>query len=78
MFFFIDSGHETTAPTSLVIAFNIFSITNLFAQHNKTKEIETLMARVDQLGIFNGNVLVMEKEKTSYEASLGNVYGSKT
>lgn len=56
----------------------LLSANTLSAQTDQSKEIGILMERVHQLGIFNGNVLVIEKGKTLYEASLGYADASKT
>ncbi|MBA4852861.1 serine hydrolase domain-containing protein [Emticicia sp. BO119] len=61
----------------IAIAFTLFTITHLSAQSKQAKEIDGVMQTAFQLGIFNGNVLVIEKGKTVYEASLGYTDASK-
>lgn len=61
----------------IAIAFTLFTIINLLAQSKQAKEIDAVMQTALQLGIFNGNVLVIEKGKTIYEASLGYTDASK-
>lgn len=63
--------------TFLAIAFILFTITKLSAQSKQAREIDAVMQTALQLGIFNGNVLVIEKGKTIYEASLGYTDASK-
>lgn len=63
--------------TSLVFAGILLGISNVFAQSKQAHEIDTVMHKAHQLGIFNGNVLVIEKGKTIYEASLGYADASK-
>lgn len=53
-------------------------INNLNAQNTKKNQIDSLMQRVFELGIFNGNVLVIEKGKTIYQASFGFADASKS
>ncbi|WP_435356244.1 serine hydrolase [Emticicia sp. SJ17W-69] len=62
----------------LFVGFILLIINNLIAQENKAKQIDTLMKRSHQLGIFNGNVLVIEKGKTIYQSSFGYANASKT
>ncbi|WP_428656427.1 serine hydrolase [Runella sp.] len=69
---------KNSQKTVLTSIFILLSITHLWAQTSKSKEIETLMDRAHRLGIFNGNVLVVEKGKTIYEASWGYADGSKS
>ena len=49
----------------IAVSVTLFFLTlsSLIAQDTRTKEIDVLMNRVHQLGIFNGNVLVIEKGK---------------
>lgn len=61
----------------VVFACALAGITSVVAQSNRAKELDVMIQRVYQLGIFNGNVLVIEKGKTVYEASLGYVDASK-
>lgn len=41
------------------------------AQSTKAKEIDSLMNKAYQLGIFNGNVLVVENGKIIYKSEFG-------
>ncbi len=61
------------------IIFAIISliINKLEAQNNRNQHIDSLMKSVANLGIFNGNVLVIEKGKTVYQSSFGYADASK-
>lgn len=50
----------------------------LKAQTNVAQRIDSLMQAVNGLGVFNGNVLVVQKGKTLYQNSLGYASGDKT
>jgi CubicO group peptidase (beta-lactamase class C family) len=72
-YFFIKS----TAKRFFKFLFTLLIINNLNAQNIKKIQIDSLMKGVYELGIFNGNVLVVEKGKTIYQASFGYTNGSK-
>lgn len=44
---------------------------NVFAQTKQIKQIDSLMKWSNQIGIFNGNVLVSKNNKIIYNASFG-------
>ena len=69
---------RVTKEIFIVIAFIILSMTTLVAQRNEAKKIESLMAKVYEYGIFNGNVLVIKNGKTVYQSSFGYANGGKT
>lgn len=52
-------------------------VTCLKAQSGKTAEIDSLMKKVHQAGVFNGNVLVVKNGKTVYRAQFGYADGAK-
>ena len=51
---------------------------NLFAQTEQIKQIDSLMKWSNQIGIFNGNVLVSKNNKVIYNASFGFTDATKT
>lgn len=51
---------------------------NLFAQTEQIKQIDSLMKWSNQIGIFNGNVLVSKNNKVIYNASCGFTDATKT
>ena len=63
--------------------FSIFTIlilltSNLFAQTKQMKQIDSLMKWSNQIGVFNGNVLVSKNNKILYSASFGFTDATKT
>jgi CubicO group peptidase (beta-lactamase class C family) len=63
--------------------FSIFTIlilltSNLLAQTKQIKQIDSLMKWSNQIGIFNGNVLVSKNNKIIYNASFGFTDATKT
>ncbi len=62
---------KNTSKIFFTLFFITLIINNLNAQNNKKAQIDSLMQGVFTLGIFNGNVLVIEKGKTIYQASFG-------
>ncbi|WP_221392369.1 serine hydrolase [Dyadobacter sp. NIV53] len=63
---------------SITITFIILSISKLAAQSATEKEIDILMHKVHESGIFNGNVLVVKNGKTVYQSSFGYANAEKT
>ncbi len=57
--------------TVLCFAFILLAISSSTAQTAKAKQIDSLMNKAYQLGIFNGNVLVVENGKTVYQSEFG-------
>jgi CubicO group peptidase (beta-lactamase class C family) len=51
---------------------------NVFAQSEKIKQIDSLMKWSNQIGIFNGNVLVSKNNKVIYNTSFGYADATKT
>lgn len=51
---------------------------NVFAQTKQIKQIDSLMKWSNQIGIFNGNVLVSKNNKIIYNASFGFTDATKT
>jgi CubicO group peptidase (beta-lactamase class C family) len=47
------------------------------AQNNKSQQIDSLMHNAFDLGIFNGNILVIANNKTVYKASFGSANAAK-
>jgi CubicO group peptidase (beta-lactamase class C family) len=63
--------------------FSIFTIlllltNNLFAQTKQINQIDSLMKWSNQIGIFNGNILVSKNNKIIYNASFGFTDAAKT
>ena len=58
--------------------FLLFLTNNLFAQISQIKQIDSLMKWSNQIGIFNGNVLVSKNNKVIYNASFGFTDATKT
>jgi len=56
----------------ILFAFFIFLTNNAFAQSEKVEQIDSLIKWSNNIGLFNGNVLVVENGKTIYKASYGN------
>lgn len=57
--------------TLLSFAFILLAISSSTAQSTKAKEIDSLMNKAYQLGIFNGSILVVENGKTVYQSEFG-------
>jgi len=55
----------------ILFAFFIFLTNNAFAQQEKVEQIDSLIKWSNNIGLFNGNVLVVENGKTIYKASYG-------
>lgn len=51
---------------------------NLLAQTEQLKQIDSLMKRSNQIGVFNGNVLVSKNNKIIYNASFGFTDATKS
>lgn len=51
--------------------FLLLLINNLFAQTEQIKQIDSLMKRSNQIGVFNGNIVVSKNNKIIYNASFG-------
>lgn len=51
---------------------------NVFAQTKQIKQIDSLMKWSNQIGVFNGNVLVSKNNKIIYNASFGFTDATKT
>jgi CubicO group peptidase (beta-lactamase class C family) len=63
--------------------FSIFTIlllltNNTFAQTNKINQIDSLMKWSNQIGVFNGNVLISKNNRIIYNASFGFTDATKT
>ena len=56
---------------SIAASIIVLSISKLAAQNNTENEIDALMNKVHASGIFNGNILVLQKGKTVYQSSFG-------
>jgi CubicO group peptidase (beta-lactamase class C family) len=58
----------------------VFTLLSLFsyAQNSTLKRLDSIMQLAHSRGIFNGNILVVQKGKIIYENSLGFADGSKT
>ncbi|MGK6344052.1 serine hydrolase domain-containing protein [Chryseobacterium sp. DT-3] len=56
----------------------LLPINNSFAQTNKISQIDSLMKWSNQIGVFNGNVLVSKNNKIIYNASFGFTDATKT
>lgn len=64
---------------TLLFSFSLLILaSNLFAQTEQIKQIDSLMRWSNQIGIFNGNVLVSKNNKILYNASFGFTDVSKT
>lgn len=65
---------------NLVKAFLIIAALsfNFYAQNNRINQIDSLMNEAHRIGVFNGNVVVIEKDKVIYQAAIGYADGSKT
>jgi CubicO group peptidase (beta-lactamase class C family) len=50
----------------------------LFAQTKQIKQIDSLMKLSNQIGVFNGNVLVSKNNKIIYNSSFGFTDATKT
>ena len=50
----------------------------LFAQNKQIQQIDSLMKWSNQIGVFNGNVLVSKNNKIIYNASFGFTDATKT
>jgi len=55
---------------SLIITFITFSFTTAFAQ-SKAVVIDSMIHRTNRLGLFSGNVLVVDKGKVVYKTAIG-------
>lgn len=64
---------EFTIITILLVLTN-----TLFAQNKQIKQIDSLMKWSNQIGVFNGNVLVSKNNKIIYNASFGFTDATKT
>jgi CubicO group peptidase (beta-lactamase class C family) len=51
---------------------------NLFAQTKQIKQIDSLMKLSNQIGVFNGNILISKNNKIIYNASFGFTDETKT
>ena len=61
-----------------IIIFLLVLTNTLFAQNKQIKQIDSLMKWSNQIGIFNGNVLVSKNNKIIYNASFGFTDATKT
>lgn len=62
-----------TKMVRIICFLSIFILTALgtAAQDNRTKQIDDLMNREHKLGVFNGNLLVVENGRTVYQSEFG-------
>lgn len=56
----------------------LFVTNNLFAQTKQIKQIDSLMQRSNQIGVFNGNILISKNNKIIYNTSFGFTDETKT
>lgn len=61
-----------------IIAIVLVLTNTLFAQNKQIKQIDSLMKWSNQIGVFNGNVLVSKNNKIIYNASFGFTDATKT
>lgn len=61
-----------------IFLFLLLSTNNLLAQIGQIKQIDSLMKWSNQIGVFNGNVLVSKNNKIIYNASFGFTDATKT
>jgi CubicO group peptidase (beta-lactamase class C family) len=63
---------KISSTAKLVLPVFILTITyTAYAQKNKVAEIDSMMRRANRLGVFNGNVLVADRNKVIYRSSIG-------
>jgi CubicO group peptidase (beta-lactamase class C family) len=62
----------------LVFTVLLLLTNNVFAQPKQIKQIDSLMKWSNQIGVFNGNVLVSKNNKIIYNASFGFTDATKT
>lgn len=60
------------------LIFILLLTNNLFGQTEQVKQIDSLMKLSNQIGVFNGNVLVSKNNKIIYNASFGFTDATKT
>ncbi|WP_309609443.1 serine hydrolase domain-containing protein [Flavobacterium sp.] len=56
----------------------LFVTNNLFAQTKQIKQIDSLIQRSNQIGVFNGNILISKNNKIIYNTSFGFTDETKT
>ncbi|UOE52349.1 serine hydrolase [Mucilaginibacter sp. SMC90] len=62
----------------LVVALTVLVAGETLAQRTKAANIDTLVQRANKLGLFNGNVLVVDHGKIIYKAAIGYADAGKT
>jgi CubicO group peptidase (beta-lactamase class C family) len=68
---------KISSPVALMLPVFILMITYTgYGQKNKAAEIDSMIRRANRLGVFNGNVLVADRNKIIYRSSIGKADAS--
>src|SRR4051794_40163924 len=74
---FLKKCHMSFKSISNLILFNCFFIAAFAQAQTRKAAIDTLISRSHRLGLFNGNVLVIDDGKEIYRAAIGYADASR-